>query len=77
MCDDKVTLIRWPTRANARHIQKHAANTEAYKKTNAKRKRCISSHTTEVLQASRGGAELLPERQRTDVSSYGMEQMRE
>ncbi len=29
---------------------KHAAN----KKTDAKRKRCISSHTTQVLQASRG-----------------------
>lgn len=50
------------TYRNVLQILKRAAN----KKTNAKRKHCIYTHTTEVLQASRGSAELPPERQMSE-----------
>ncbi len=49
---------------------KHAAYTEMRRKTNAERKRCKYSHTTEALQASRDSNELSPVRQTMDVSTY-------
>ena len=59
---------------NVLQLEKRAAHRKTYakrkrykraanKKTNAKRKLYIFCHTTEVLQASRGSAELPPERQ--------------